>query len=351
MSLLRATLERSVPTPDGVTLLAADVMANGRVFVMERAEGAQLCVRWLEEGGERGPALLWDDEYCGDGAAFDPVTSTLIVALNGPPHLFDGVTGRLLGVLPGHDQPTYRATVAPGGRVVTECVGGTRRVTDLRALTVLSERSTGRFRGWSAPTGIWPGDPVLTTLSTVHADRWTTALIDEQTMAELGREVWPTGGGPAVHNTLPRPDRLEWVGLITEGLPERRGPTSIVHFTRDGARLIDEAPSTEGHPGVVRLRFLTADWLYTEGARRPHQLLNVRTGERRDCPLEGPVSHNGLMLSGEDCAVFELDTGAKVSLRSTSCTEDEPSPLSISHDGETVLVRTATALEWWRISR
>lgn len=353
MSPLRATLDRSVPTPAGVSLLAADVMANGRVLVMDRLIGAKLCVRWLDENGERGPPLLWDDEYCGDGVAFDLVTSTLIVALNGPPHVFDGVTGARMGVLPGHDQPTYRATVAPGGRLVTECVGGLRRVTDLNTRALLSERSTRRFRGWSAPTGILPGDPVLTCRSTLRAGRWSTALIHSQTMAELGRVVLKTSGGPATHDAIPRPDALEWVGLITEGTPGRHGSTSILHFTRDGARLIDEVPAIEGEPGVVRLRFLTADWLYTEGARRPHQLLNLKTGERRVCPLEGPVSANGLMLSGEECAVFDLETGAQVPLISARGAEeeDEPSPLSISRDGETVLVRTATGLEWWRLHR
>jgi hypothetical protein len=56
-----------------------------------------------------------------------------------------------------------------------------------------------------------------------------------------------------------------------------------MHFTREGARLIDEAPARRvgpyqhSLPGIVRLRFLTNDWLYTEGARRPHQAIHLPT--------------------------------------------------------------------------
>ena len=41
---------------------------------MSDSAAARLCVRWLDEGGERGPPLLSDDDNCGVGTVYDPET-------------------------------------------------------------------------------------------------------------------------------------------------------------------------------------------------------------------------------------------------------------------------------------
>ena len=103
-------------------------------------------------------------------------------------------------------------------------------------------------------------------------------------------------------------------------------------------------------PGVVRLLFLSADWLYTEGWRDP-TLINLRTGERRACPREGEVSENGLMLCRKERAVLDLDTGALAPLYPGDAPEEGRRVRAFSPDGATALVSTPEALEWWHLSR
>ena len=356
--MLTATLTTRRLHRADVELLTADLMPNGLALVMDRTSDARLCVRWLDASGERGPPLLSDDDNCGVGTVYDPETDRLVVALNGPPHVFEGTSGRCLGVLPHHDQPTYGAAVAPGGRVVTETIDGIRRVTDLRTLTRLAEHSTRTCRGWSAPVGLLPGDPVLTCRSYVRGDRWGTALVDTTTMKDVARVRTPFGGGPVFHSAAPRPNALEWVGVIAEGDDERGfGPAQLIHFTREGARLIDEAPARRvgpaqrSLPGIVRLSFLTNDWLYTEGARRPHQAIHLPTGARRACPLDDKTSQNGLMIDRRAVSVLDLDSGDTAPLYPGEAPEEGRSVQSISPDGTTVLVSTPEALEWWAINR
>ena len=159
--MLTATLRHTIPLAGDARLLSADIMANGRALLMEQAADARICVRWLDESGEHGPPLLWGDGNCGDGDGYDPETDRLIIALNGPPHVFDATSGAFLGVLPDHPKPTYSVEVAPGGRVVTQSIDGQRRVFDLRTFACLARHSTRTFRGWSIPLGVLPGDPAL----------------------------------------------------------------------------------------------------------------------------------------------------------------------------------------------
>ncbi|MCK6514798.1 hypothetical protein L6R46_07065 [Myxococcota bacterium] len=355
--MLTATLTtRRLHCPD-VKLLTADLMQNGLALVMDRTGDARLCVRWLDEGGQRGPPLLWDDDICGDGMVYDPETDRLVVALNGPPHVFEGTSGVCLGVLPHHDQPTYRATVAPGGRVVTETIEGVRRVTDLRTLTRLAEHSTRTCRGWSAPVGLLPGDPVLTCRSYVRDGQWGTALVNAQTGRDVARVRRPFGGGPAFQSAAPRPNALEWVGVLAKGDDRGFEPSELMHFTPEGAQIIHSAPSRRvgpdqrSLPGIVRLSFLTNDWLYTEGARRPHQAIHLPTGTRRDCPSDDMASQTGQVIDRRAVAVLDLDTGIRAPLYSGDAPEEGRSVKAISADGGTVLVSTPEALEWWSITR
>lgn len=284
MSTLSANLSRRVRLTEGARLIDATwCSASCVVLVEQRAEGPLSACRLVD--GERGPVLLTDDDKCGVGVAYDVVTDRLIVALNGPPHVFDGRTGALIGVLPDHLRPTYSVEIAPGGRVVTESIDGQRRIIDLRTFVCLAKHSTRTCRGWSISVGVLPGDPALTVRSYVREGQWGTALVNAQTGRDVARVRQPFGGGPTFQRAAPRPNALEWVGVLAKGDAERgHEPAQLVLFTLSGAQIIDEAPARRvgpdqrSLPGIVRLRFLTNDWLYIEGARRPHQAIHLPTG-------------------------------------------------------------------------
>jgi hypothetical protein len=183
-------------------------------------------------------------------------------------------------------------------------------------------------------------------------------LVNTTTMKDVARVRLPYGGGPAFCSAAPRPNALEWVGVLAEG-DDRRGygPAQLHHFTREGARLIDEAPARRvgptqrSLPGIVRLRFITNDWLYTEGARRPHQAIHLPTGARRACPLDDITSPSGLMIDRRARSVLDLDSGDIAPLYPGEAPEEGRSVQSISADGTTALVSTPEALEWWTVTR
>ena len=79
--VLTATLRHTIPLAGDARLLSADIMANGRALLMEQAADERICVRWLDESGERGPPLLSDDDNCGEGDGYDPETDRLVLSL------------------------------------------------------------------------------------------------------------------------------------------------------------------------------------------------------------------------------------------------------------------------------
>ena len=356
MSTLSAALSQRVRRPEGSRVIDATwCSASCVVLVEQRPDGVLSVCRLVD--GERGPALLTDDYTCGVGLAYDTETDRLVVALSGPPHVFDGSTGALIGVLPDHPRPTYSVEIAPGGRVVTQSIDGQRRIIDLRTFVCLAKHSRRTCRGWSAPVGLLPGDPALTVRSYVREGQWGTALVNAQTGRDLARVRRSFGGGPAFHNAAPRPNALEWVGVLAKGDAGGFEPAQLVHFTPSGAQTIDSAPAGQvgpeerSRPGIVRLRFLTADWLYTQGARLPHQAIHLPTGARRDCPLDGLASQTGQLIHHRAVAVLDLHTGALAPLYPGAAPEEGRSVRAFSPDGATALVCTPEALEWWHITR
>ena len=333
--------------PPGSSLRHAAPLNDARALLFF-AEGAGARVEVIDPDGARRVLLrreanqlsLW---------AWDTHSRRLVVSVDSEPFVFDLQTEEPLGRLAGVSPTLWELAQAGAGRMMGASSDGWRRLWDLSTLDLVTQQHLRWYKGWSAPVGLLPGDPMLTCLTSMRRGQWVSALVNAHTGSDVARHRWPASQ-PAHHSAIPRPGALEWVGVICEGSEDAWGVSRVLHFTADGARLIDEAPMFGSIPGVVRLLFLSADWLYTEGWRDP-TLINLRTGERRACPREGEVSENGLMLCHAERAVYALDTGALAPLYPGDAPEEGRRVQSISPDGATALVSTPEALEWWHISR
>lgn len=341
--MLTATLERRLPLPKGVRVVGATAFEDGRVMALARGGGVWFS--WVEEGG-LGPAIKRGEALGGDVCAF--AAGRLFLGLDGDVELFDGRTGRSLGRFEPHAGETYGLMALPGARLLTEGADGRRRLWSADSLTLLGDVPTRWSRGVSSPEGLRPGDPVLTTRSSVRRGVWTTALLSLDTGRELGRVSTPFEGRPAHHTSAPCLGALEWVGVITPRVGRAWGLSRVFHLNAGRARLIDEAPPPGELPGVVRLRCLNTDWLYTEGWRDP-VMINLKTGERRACPRDGLVSAAGLMLCRDERAVLQLRTGRMAALYPGPEPEPGRRVLTFAADGESAWVSTETALEQWRL--
>ena len=345
---LTATLTHRLAQPEGVSTSTQSILNDGRVLALDHGEDGVSTYRWLDPSG-RGPGLLAGKDFVGAVSVVDKSVERFVLVLDGDPQVFDLRSGAWLGALEGHQREIYWLRALPNGRVMTQSIDGHRRSWDITQRRLLSKQHLRWYKGWSAPVGLLPGDPMLTCLTSMRRGQWVSALVNAHTGSDVARHRWPASQ-PAHHSAIPRPGALEWVGVICEGSEDAWGVSRVLHFTADGARLIDEAPMFGSIPGVVRLLFLSADWLYTEGWRDP-TLINLRTGERRACPREGEVSENGLMLCHAERAVYALDTGALAPLYPGDAPEEGRRVQSISPDGATALVSTPEALEWWHLSR
>ncbi|MCK6524831.1 hypothetical protein L6R49_25790 [Myxococcota bacterium] len=348
--MLTATLRGSLPMLPGAWIGGAELFDDGRALALARMAKHQTCFRWVTPEGWQAP-IRWGQDFVGDVCAVDEVTGRMVLGLDGDAQVFDLKTGAYQTTLNAHDERgTYFAHALPHGRLLTEGSDGFRRVWDLRTLTLVTEAHMRPYRRCSAPVGLLPGDPVLVTRSYLREGRWGTALVNAHTFKDVARQHLPSRA-PACHSVVARPDSLEWVGVICEGSDRSWRSARIWHFTQSGAKLIDVAPPARRGPGVVSLSFLTPDWLFTSGVRRPHIALNLRTGERRACPLEGPTHPSGLMLCRREIAVFDLNTGVMAPLYPGEAPEEGRRVKAISPDGKTVLVSTPEALEWWSLTR
>ena len=348
--MLTATLTRSIPMLPGAWLGGAELFNDGRALVLCRVAEHQTCFRWATPEGWQEP-IRWGRDFVGDVCAVNEALGVMVLGLDGDAQVFDAKTGTFRCTLDAHNhQRTYLAQALPHGRLLTEGSDGFRRVWDMATLTLLAEAHMRPFRRWSAPLGLLPGDPVLVTRSYVRSGSWGTALVNVHTGKDARRVILPCEGVPAVHNVAPRPGALEWAGVFCAGWDGAWGASRVVHFAVDGPRVIDEAPEFGSIPGVAKIQFLTADWLYTDGWRDP-RLINVRTGERRACPREGAVSENGLMLCRREHAALDLDTGVMAPLYGGDAPAQKSRPLGLSPDGQTALVCTPEALEWWTLTR
>ena len=347
--MLTATLRSSLPMLPGAWLGGADLFNDGRALALARMAEHQTCYRWVTPEGWQAP-LRWGRDFVGDVCAVDEVTGRMVLGLDGDAEVFELATGAPIARLNAHAKETYLAQTLPHGRVLTQGGDGYRRVWDLRTLTVVAEAHLRPYPEWSAPVGLLPGDPVLLTRSYLRAGRWGTALVNAHTLKDVARQHLPARA-PASHSVVARPDSLEWVGVICERSKRAWRSARIWHFTQTGATLIDVAPPARRGPGVVSLSFLTPDWLFTSGVRTPHIALNLRTGQRRACPLEGPTTVGGLMLCRRERTVFDLNNGAMAPLYPGEAPEEGRRVKAISPDGQTVLVSTPEALEWWSVTR
>lgn len=338
---------RISPLDPGERLLHAAPLDGGQALLfLEVGEGVR--VELLHPDGAR-RVLLRREAHQLCLSAWEPHSQRLVVSVDSAPFVFDLRAEEPLGRLPDVSPTLWELAPAGAGRVMGASSDGWRRLWDLKTLDLVTRRHLGWTKGWSAPVGLLPGDPMLTCLTSMRKGRWVSALVNAHTGRDVGRHRWPARQ-PASHTAIPRPGALEWVGVICEGSEGAWGTSRVIHFVAGDARVIDEAHESGRLPGVVRLVFLTADWLYTEGWRDP-VLLNLRTGARRACPRDGEVSENGLMLCEEAHAVFDLDSGATAPLYPGDAPEEGRRVRSISADGTTALVSTPDALEWWSLAR
>ena len=347
--MLTATLTHTIPLLPGAWLGGATLLADGRALALARMAKHHTCYRWVTPAGWQEP-FRWGRDFVGDVCVVNEELGVMVLGLDGDAQVFDAKTGAYRSTLNAHEGlRTYLARALPHGRLLTEGSDGFRRIWDLATLDLLTEAHMRPYRDWSAPVGLLPGDPVLVTRSYLRAGRWGTALLNAHTFKDVARQHLPARA-PACHSVVARPDALEWVGVICERSPRAWRSARIWHFTQTGARLIDVAPPARRGPGVVSLSFLTPDWLFTSGVRSPHIALNLRTGARRACPLEGPTTVGGLMLCRRERAVFDLNTGELAPLYPGEAPEDGRRVKAISPDGRTALVSTPEALEWWSLT-
>ena len=346
---LTATLTHRLAQPEGVSTSTQSILNDGRVLALDHGEDGVSTYRWLDPSG-RGPGLLAGKDFVGAVSVVDESVERFVLVLDGDPQVFDLRSGAWLGALEGHQREIYWLRALPSGRVMTQSVDGHRRSWDITQRRLLSKQHLRWYKGWSAPVGLLPGDPMLSCLSSMRRGRWVSALVNAHTGRDVGRHSLPARQ-PAHHAAVPRPGALEWVGVICEGSEGAWGPSRVVHFVAGEARVIDEEPLSDSLPGVVSLDFLTEDWLFTSGCRRPHVALNLRTGQRRPCPLPGPTHPSGLMLCTREHAVLDLNSGDTAPLYPGEAPEEGRGGEALSPDGQTVLVSTPEALEWWAITR
>lgn len=337
-----ATLRRAAPLNDARALLFFDEGDGARVEIVD------------PDGARR--VLLRRDTHELSLSAWDTHSGRLVVSVDSAPFVFDLRTEEPLGRLPGVAPTLWELEPAGAGRVMGSSSDGWRRLWDLQTLALVTQRHLRWYKGWSAPVGLLPGDPTLTCLTSMRQGRWVSALVNAHTGRDVGRHHRPARS-PAHHAVLPRPGALEWVGVLAEGDERRYAPAQLFHFTQDGARLIDEAPARRlgrerrSAPGIVRLQFITNDWLYTEGARRPHQAIHLPTGARRDCPLVYGPSPSGLVVDHHASTVLDLASGERAALYPGDAPEKGRAVDELSPDGTTALVRTPEGLEWWTLTR
>ena len=330
-------LRAAVPFRDGRTLLLFAEGEGGRAEVCD-PDGAR---RVLLRRSKRDLSLgLCDEE-----------SARLVITIDNVPELFDLNTLAHVGSLVGHEPVIWELRCVSGGRLVSSSSDRQRILWDLSTAQAIVRSDLAIFQSWSAPRGLLPGDPLLVTHSELREGQWRSALMNAHT-GEVVLEAQLPASRPAHHTVAASPDALEWAGVISEGAEDVWGPSQVIHFTAAGPRLLYTETVADSIPGVVSLRFLTRDWLYCSGARQPPLMINVRTGQRRASPQEGPVTRNNLMLCHREVAVLDLDCGELRPLHSAPPVEGRRlEALMITEAGDQALVATDTALEWWRIQR
>ena len=351
---MNARCTRRLSLPSGATLRHAAPLNDARALLFF-AEGEGARVEVVDPDGAR-RVLLRRETHELSLSAWDSHSGRLVVSVDSEPFVFDLVTEEPLGRLPGVAPTLWELLPAGDGRVMGSSSDGWRRLWDLKTLALITQRHLRWYKGWSAPMGLLPGDPTLTCLTSIRQGRWVSALVNAHTGRDVGRHHQPASQ-PAHHSAIPRPGAVEWVGVLAEGDERRYAPAQLFHFTQDDVRLIDEAPARrlgrERHsvPGIVRLQFITNDWLYTEGARRPHQAIHLPTGARRDCPLVYGSSPSGLVVDHRTITALDLNSGALAPLYVGDAPEKGRAVEDLSPDGTTALVRAPEALEWWTLTR
>ena len=344
------TLHWTMPLPVGERLADAAPLPGGRLLLLWRRGEGLIRAEVLHPSGEIS-FLMERPENQLTCIAVDEESGRLVISVDNVPELFDLNNLAHVGSLIGQQPVIWELRCVAGGRLVSSSSDRQRILWDLSTGRAIVRSDLGVFKSWSVPRGLLPGDPLLVTHSELRDGQWCSALVNAHTGEAVRRAQLPAPL-PVHHVAAACPDALEWAGVIAEGAEDTWGPSRVYHFTADGPRLIDDEPLSDSIPGVVSLRFLTRDWLYCSGARRPPQLINVRTGARRPSPLYGPVAKNHLMLCHPEVAVFDLDSGELAPLHSAPIEEGhDRRALVITEAGDQALVATDTALEWWRIQR
>ena len=176
---------RRLSLPSGSDLRHAAPLNDARTLLFF-ADGEGARVEVVDPDGAR-RVLLRREATQLSLSAWDAHSRRLVVSVDSAPFVFDLQTEEPLGLLPGVSPTLWDLAQAGAGRVMGASSDGWRRLWDLKTLALLTQRHLRWYKGWSAPVGLLPGDPMLTCLTSMRKGRWVSALVNAHTGRDVGR--------------------------------------------------------------------------------------------------------------------------------------------------------------------